>query len=126
MGLWQGRSKTKATGGRIWSFRKKRLREAGRDPILTKVSEEDKRVKQRSMGGSRYDSLITASYANLAVGPGKFKKVKIKGVVENKANRHFVRMNVITKGAVINTDAGTARVTSRPTREGVVNAVLVK
>jgi small subunit ribosomal protein S8e len=35
-------------------------------------------------------------------------------------------MNIITKGAVIETDAGKARVTSRPGQHGVVNAVLLK
>jgi small subunit ribosomal protein S8e len=126
MGLWQGRSKKKPSGGRIWPFRKKRLRNIGRDPVLTKVSDKDKRIKLKARGGSQYDALLTVSYANLDLGNGKFKKVKIKRVIENKANRHFVRMNVVTRGAVVETDAGNARVTSRPAREGVVNAVLVK
>jgi small subunit ribosomal protein S8e len=53
-------------------------------------------------------------------------KSKIKTVKENPANPHYVRMNIITKGAVIETDAGLARVTSRPGQHGVVNAVLIK
>jgi small subunit ribosomal protein S8e len=126
MGLWQGRSKKKPTGGKIWPFRKKRLREMSKDPVLTKVSTEDKRVYQRKRGGSGYTPLLAAGYANIVISPGKFKKVKIKKVVENKANRHFVRMNVITRGAIIETDAGNALVTSRPARDGIVNAVLVK
>ena len=59
------------------------------------------------------------------MGKGKFKKVKVLTVKENPANRHFVRMNIITKGAIVETDDGLARVTSRPTRDGMVNAVLV-
>jgi small subunit ribosomal protein S8e len=55
-----------------------------------------------------------------------FKKSKIKLVKENPANRNFARMNVITKGAIIETEDGMARVTSRPSRDGTVNAILIK
>jgi small subunit ribosomal protein S8e len=35
-------------------------------------------------------------------------------------------MNVITKGAIIETEDGLAKVTSKPSKDGVVNAVLIK
>ena len=54
------------------------------------------------------------------------KRVKITGVVESKDNRNFARQNVITRGAVINTELGQAVVTNRPGREGSVNARLLK
>ena len=57
---------------------------------------------------------------------GKAKKTKIERVIENPASRHFVRQNVISRGAIIQTPEGLAKVTSRPTQDGVVNAVLVK
>ena len=38
---------------------------------------------------------------------------------------NYVRQNIITKGAVIMTDAGKARVTSRPGQSGSINAVLI-
>jgi len=127
MTLWQGkRQGKKSSGGRYWPARKKRLREIGLDPINTKVSEKTTTRKKRLRGGSGITQIITASHANLMLEKGKFKISKIKTVKQNPANRHFVRMNVITKGAIIETEDGLARVTSRPTRDGIVNAVLVK
>jgi small subunit ribosomal protein S8e len=52
--------------------------------------------------------------------------VKILGVAKNPANKEYERRQVITKGALIKTELGLARVTSRPGQNGVVNAVLVK
>jgi small subunit ribosomal protein S8e len=47
-------------------------------------------------------------------------------VVENQANPHFVRRNIVTKGAVVETELGRVRITSRTGQDGVVNAVLIK
>ena len=52
--------------------------------------------------------------------------MKIKTVIESPDNRHYARENVLTKGAIIDTEAGKARITSRPGQEGVVNAVLIE
>jgi len=49
----------------------------------------------------------------------------IENVVSNAANLNYVRRNVITKGAIIDTSEGRARVTSRPGQTGQVSAVLV-
>jgi small subunit ribosomal protein S8e len=53
-------------------------------------------------------------------------KSKILKVSKNTANRDYERRGVISKGAVIETEAGSALVTSRPGQNGVVNAVLIK
>ena len=47
-------------------------------------------------------------------------------VVENTANTHFVRRNIITKGAVVDTSLGRVKVTSRPGQHGMINGVLVE
>ena len=128
MVFWQGRSKRKHTGGRYWPSKKKRARETGTDPVYTKLDEKDKRKtrKQRSARKTNIATTITgANHVNINIG-NKAKKVKILKVKENPANRHFVRMNAITKGAIVETEAGLAKVTSRPTRDGVVNAILIK
>ena len=52
-------------------------------------------------------------------------KAKIEIVTANPANRHYVRRNIMTKGTIIKTDKGDARVTSRPGQDGVINAVLI-
>jgi small subunit ribosomal protein S8e len=56
----------------------------------------------------------------------KVTKSKILKVTKNPANRDYERRGVISKGALVETESGTARVVSRPGQDGVVNAVLVK
>ena len=98
MAIWQGRSLKKPSGGRIIFARKKRKRELGREPALTRVVEENEERKIiRTYGGNRKVRLVKALYANVFEN-GKGKKVKIISVVENPANRQYVRRNIITKG----------------------------
>ena len=47
-------------------------------------------------------------------------------VVKNPVNVDYDRRGVITKGAVIETSLGLARVTSRPGQDGIINAVLIR
>ena len=106
-------------------YRKKKVRDMMGQPILTKITEELKSKLRRVRGGNKITSLVGATYANVSDGK-KTKKVKIKTVLENPASRHFVRQNVVTMGSIIDTAAGKARVTSRPSKDNIVNAVLVK
>ena len=78
------------------------------------------------MGGHKKDVSLRNNSVNV-VDPKtkKHKVVKIKNVIENPANRHFVRRNIITKGTVVDTEAGKARITSRPGQDGTVNGVLI-
>lgn len=96
----------------------------GREFIETKIGPEKKKI-QRTFGGNRKVKLQRTEYANVITKEGT-KKTKISSVVDNAANRHFVRRNIITKGAIIQTELGKARVTSRPGQDGVINAVLVE
>ncbi|MFN4133695.1 MAG: 30S ribosomal protein S8e [Candidatus Hadarchaeales archaeon] len=126
MGRWQGRSDKKQTGGRIWPRRGKRKREMGREFIEVKIAQV-KKVKLRGYGGGRKTVLYSSDIANVAdPKTGRITKAKILTVVGNPADPHFVRRNVITKGAIIQTEAGRAKVTSRPGQEGVINAVLIE
>ncbi|MBW3003862.1 30S ribosomal protein S8e [Candidatus Woesearchaeota archaeon] len=122
----QHRSKRKQSGTKYQKARKKRKFELARNPSNTKVGETSKK-NVRTRGNNLKQRLLEAEFANI-VDPKtkKFEKVKIKGVIENKANRHYVRRNIITKGCVVDTDKGKAKVTSRPGQDGTVNAVLVK
>ena len=96
------------------------------DPTLTKIGETKKRVV-KVRGGNTKTRLVTDNYANvLDQKSGKYKKVKIDIVLENPGNRHYVRRNIMTKGTVIKTEMGKARITSRPGQDGIVNAVLVE
>ena len=121
----QKRSKRKVTGGRYIKAEAKRLSQKGSIPTLTKLAET--KVKQvKSRGGNSKERLIYADMVNVFDKKAKkYKKVKILNIVDNPANRNFVRRNIITKGTVMETEAGKAVVTSRPGQEGVVNAVLL-
>jgi small subunit ribosomal protein S8e len=56
---------------------------------------------------------------------GKTEKTEIVRVVKNPTNVDYNRRGVITKGAVVETPLGQAKVTSRPGQHGVLNAVLI-
>ncbi|MBD3310777.1 30S ribosomal protein S8e, partial [Candidatus Woesearchaeota archaeon] len=76
--------------------------------------------------GGNKQRLLQADVANvLDPKTQKCQKSKIKTIMESPANRHFVRRNIMTKGTIIETEAGKARITSRPGQDGTVNAVLV-
>jgi len=46
--------------------------------------------------------------------------------LETPSNRFLARQNILTKGTIVETDAGKVRITNRPTQEGMVNGILVK
>jgi small subunit ribosomal protein S8e len=122
----QFRSQRKPTGGLYHKLRKMKKRDLGRDFVAVHMAPA-KTKKVRTYGGSAKMAMLSADYANvLDPATHTVRKAKIITVKENPANPHFVRMNVITKGAVIDTEAGMARVTSRPGQHGIVNAVLIK
>jgi small subunit ribosomal protein S8e len=125
MVIVQSRPRLKASGSRYKSFRKKRMYEMGRAPALTRIDERSLKLI-RTRGGNSKARLLKTTVANvLDKKTKKFEKVKVIQVLENPANRHFVRRNIITKGAIIKTDKGNAKVTSRPGQDGTVNAVFV-
>ncbi|MBN2487852.1 MAG: 30S ribosomal protein S8e [Methanosarcinaceae archaeon] len=123
---WQGRSKRKFTGGKLKSIRGKRNFELGRENADTHIHEV-KRKNIATMGGNRKVRLLQCNIANVTnKADGKTVTSPIETVVENVANAHHVRRNIITKGSVIKTGLGNAKVTSRPGQDGVVNAVLIE
>ncbi len=124
MGVYHGKSKRKKSGGRYVHPRKKRKYEMGRDPTLTRIREERKKIVT-TQGGNEKIKLKSTEYANV-ITPEGAKKVKISDVENNPAHKQFTRTNIITKGAIINTEVGKVRVTSRPGQDGVVNGVLLE
>ncbi len=127
MPRYQGRSRRKVTGGLYRPYRKPRKYEMGRDFIPTFLAPEERRRLLRVRGGNYKVMLLRATYANVAnPGTGEVKKVKILRVVDNPANKNYPRRGIITKGAIIETELGLAKVTSRPGQNGVINAVLIE
>ena len=125
MVIFQGKSRRKSTGGRLKPHSKKRKVLFGRVAAETRIGERRvKRIKTKGSGAKL--RLLMSESANLVESPGgKGRLVKILGVRENPASRDFTRRNVITRGAIIETEAGMAKVTSRPGQDGVVNAVMI-
>jgi small subunit ribosomal protein S8e len=125
--IYQGNDSRKITGGVRRANRKKRKYELGGYPTLTRIGEKDLRIKERVRGGNVVVRAKAVVYANVYDPESKtYRKVKISRIVENNANREYVRLGIVTKGSVVETELGLARVTSRPSRDGVVNAVLIK
>lgn len=114
----------KKTGGRYHASRKKRLHEKIGQGRITKLGDE-KRKSKAIRGGNRKVYLLKAKSINLQE-KGKTIRAEIKNVLETPSNRFFARQNILTRGTIVETDKGKARITNRPTQEGVVNGVLVK
>ncbi|MEM2883043.1 MAG: 30S ribosomal protein S8e [Nitrososphaerales archaeon] len=117
--------KRKITGGRRKVARSRRAYERDRYPIETILGEE-RSVAKRVRGGNIKIAAKGVQYANVVDESNKVRRVKILGVVKNPANKEYERRQVITKGAILKTELGLVKVTSRPGQHGVVNAVLVK
>ncbi|MDH5019575.1 30S ribosomal protein S8e [Halobacterium rubrum] len=120
---YQGRSKRSKTGARLRPRSKKKKSKMGREPTETTVGEPRFRTVD-ARGGTEKVRALSTNVANVATEGGS-ERATIEDVVENDANPNYARRNIVTKGAVIETDAGTARVTSRPGQDGQVNAALV-
>jgi len=121
----QRRSVKKETGKKYAKDRKKRKKELSRPAGLTKVSDKNKVKKVRTLGGNFKNRAMQAGSIIILENKKKVN-AKIIRVVKNPANRHFVRMNVITKGAIIETDKGNVKVTNRPGQEVHVQGILIK
>ncbi|MBT8508223.1 30S ribosomal protein S8e [Methanomicrobiaceae archaeon CYW5] len=123
---WHGRSVRKETGGRLTHARGKRKAEIGNASADSHIGEDRRRI-MRTMGGNHKVRVLRAQYANVSdPKTGVTKKVGMETVEQNTANPNFVRRNLLTKGAIIKTEIGRARIVSRPGQDGVINAVLVE
>ena len=125
MALWQGNSRRSKTGRRIRYGRSKKKFEIGREQHLTIIGKL-KRKKVRTKGDNRKTRVLTADVAYV-IDPKtqKTTKTEIVSVVENTANIHYIRRNIMNKGAIIDTKLGKAKITSRPGQSGNINAILL-
>lgn len=114
----------KTSGGKYHADRKKRWYEHDTQENETSLG-ETKRKSIRTRGGHDKIILLKANVANLTVGK-KTEKVEIKNVLQTPQNTFLARENRLLKGAIIQTSKGKAKITNRPSREGIVNAILVE
>ncbi|MBI3840888.1 MAG: 30S ribosomal protein S8e [Thaumarchaeota archaeon] len=116
-------TKRKPTGGRSRPSRGRLASERDGyaiEPLVGKGATRSSRLR----GGAVSTGVVLSEFANVSDPSGKTTKTKILRVKKSPANRDYERRGVITKGALIETEAGEAVVSSRPTDDGVVNAVL--
>ncbi|MCL4391505.1 MAG: 30S ribosomal protein S8e [Candidatus Parvarchaeota archaeon] len=111
----------KKVGGGFKGKRKDKRRSESKDLSVPLQVGERKIKTTRTLGGNTKIIALKTDQGNLFdPKTKKLSKVKILRVLENKANRSYARRNIITKGAVIETDQGKAMVINRPGQDGQV------
>lgn len=136
MTQWHTRSRKKISGGIRTAVRRsdKKLAWKGRDFTATTLAEADEKEKKEEIVGrgnvvkiklkrTRHASVFNPKTK-------KSEKAQILSVVDNPADRHYVRRNILSKGATIQVKIGGteeyAKITNRPGQTGNVQAVLVE
>lgn len=126
MAWHSGIEKRKKTGGKKRAYRTKRLREQGSQPVQTMFSETQRKNDSR-ISGIIKTRLVSTNYVNVSnPSSGKTERLEILDVVRNPANVDYNRRGVITKGVILRTENGLARIISRPGQHGVLNAISVE
>lgn len=122
--VWhKGLKKRKKTGGKKRAYRTKRRHEAGRHPVETKFSETERKMEMGRSGIVKM-KLVSTDMVNVSdPRTGRTERLQILDVVSNPANVDYNRRRVLTKGTIIRTEKGLAKIVSRPGQDGVLNAV---
>jgi small subunit ribosomal protein S8e len=106
-------------------FRSKKKYELGRTPTETLMG-ETKRKKIDSKGKSKKSPAYRVQYVNVTDPSKKTTfRTEIQDVEMNPANMDYQRRKVITRGTIIKTSKGRAKITSRPGQDGILNAILI-
>jgi small subunit ribosomal protein S8e len=116
----------KPSGGRRVPQRARRKFEIDRYPNEATVG-PTVTATRRSRGNNIKTALKSAETVNVwDPSSKKTTKFAIARVTKNAANKDYERRGVISKGALVETEVGTARVISRPGQDGSINAILIK
>ncbi len=116
----------KISGGKYKKSKKKKKHALRGYTRKVKLGEKKQKIKKGQGGGKRM-TLLSENFANI-IDPEtkKTKKIKIANVLETPSNRFLARQNILIKSAIIETELGKAKITNRPSQEGMVQAVLLK
>jgi len=126
MAQWHGISRRKPSGGRKVQARGKRATEISTEKQFALVGEPKRKI-YRKTGGNTMVRVMAANQVSINnPKTGKTTLGTIHSVVENASDPNYVRRNILVKGAVIDTDKGRVRITSRPGKDGVINGVLLE
>ena len=124
---WHDRlTKRKKTGGRKRAYRTKRIYEHGSQPVET-LQGEAKRKIVPGISSTKKVKLVRADHVNVSnPETGMTERLEILDVVSNPANADYNRRGVITKGTVVRTANGLAKIVSRPGQVGSLSAIVVE
>jgi len=125
MAHWHGISRRKPTGGRLKRpnrYRGKRRTEIAAEKQFTMIG-APRRKLYRKRSGIQTVRVLYEDSVNVASKDGSVTKAKLLTVSSNPADPNYVRRNILTKGAIVETDEGEVRITSRPGSHGVINGV---
>ena len=126
MAQWHGISRRKPSGGRKVKARGKRSTEISTEKQMALIG-ESKTKSYRRTGGNTLVRVLAADKVSINdPKTGKTTLGTIENVVENESDPNYVRRNVLVKGAIIETDKGRVKITSRPGKDGVINGILVE
>jgi len=116
----------KISGGLYKREKKKKKHTLGHAHRIVKMG-DTKRKTLGVRGGNEKTVLLKSNEINII--DKKTKKAtmaKIINVTETPSNRFLARQNILTKGSIIETDKGKAKITNRPSQEGSVQGILIE
>jgi len=91
----------------------------------TEIGKEEKK-KQKTWGGNFKLKLSSSSHINVTdPKTNKTQKTRILRFEENNASKDYNRRHILTKGAIIETEMGRVKITSRPGQHGQLNGLLL-
>ncbi|MCF2141291.1 MAG: 30S ribosomal protein S8e [Candidatus Lokiarchaeota archaeon] len=123
---YQERSRRKPSGAKVKTAHKKRKARMGRNPIETHIADERKKIV-RTRGGNIKIKAYSSNLVNVSDPDTKTTtRAKITRLEKNTASVDYQRRNIITKGAIVETELGKVRITSRPGQTGQINGILLK
>jgi small subunit ribosomal protein S8e len=114
----------KKTGGKYIKNRKKKSYEISGQKTITKIGQRKKGIK-KIRNGQKKKILLKENFVNVKA-KNKISRVEIKNVLETPSNRFLARQNILTKGAIVETELGKVKIINRPTQEGNVNGILIE
>ena len=126
MVIWQGKSKRKksGSGGKRKKRRSKKAQEMGSPSIETFIAPKKTKMVQ-SRGSVIKQKILQADSINVTDKKGQTKRAKITSFVENKTSIDYHRRKIVTRGAIVETDLGKVKITSRPGQTGTLNGMLL-
>jgi small subunit ribosomal protein S8e len=119
-------SHRKYTGAKLHRYRRFRKREMGRDPSETQIGEYHMNAI-RVHGGQYKQKTLRVNFVNTYIPKeNKVKKLEIKRFLQNGASVDYQRRSILTRGAIVETELGKVKITSRPGQIASLSGVLIE